>query len=540
MISEIKYVLLSFLFLLPAIVSAQVVQDDFEGNGNIVAWVGDNCGANPNFSNPFQQTINTSNTVLRYQDTGGQYANIRFQRNEKFDLTYSSVFTLKVYVPSNGLTGNQPNQVSLKLQNGLLNEPWTTQTEIIKSIALDQWQTLTFDFAKDPFHNLDGGSGNPRYRTDFDRVLIQVNGENNNDQVVAYFDDFFYETIIPNDPVFDQLIWSDEFNNDGPIDNVKWFHQTQLPNGYSWFNGELQHYTNRIDNSFVDNGMLKIVAKKESFADQGFVKDYTSARLNSKFAFQYGKIEVRAKLPIGSGTWPAIWMLGKNINENGAYWKNQGFGTTSWPECGEIDIMEHWGRNQNFVQSAMHTPSSYGDTQNKGGRTIPTVSNDFHIYTLEWSAEKMVFKIDDVIHYIYDPVNKNSQNWPFDAEQYLLLNVAIESVIDPNFTESTLEVDYVRIFQENTVSTISVEENSITRFYPNPVVNELNIILPEIEGAIVEVEIFSTSGSRIKSSNCLVIEEVATITNLNTLVAGVYLAVYQVKGKNYILKFVKE
>ena len=416
MISKIKNALLFFLLLLTVIVDAQVVQDDFEGNGNITAWVGDNCGANPNFSNPFQQTINTSNTVLRYHDTGGQFANIRFQRNEKFDLTYSSVFTIKVFVPSNGLTGNQPNQVSLKLQNGLLNEPWTTQTEIIKSIALDQWQTLTFDFAKDPFHNLDGGSGNPRYRTDFDRVLIQVNGENNNDQVVAYFDDFFYETIIPIDPVFDQLVWSDEFNNDGSLDNVKWFHQTQLPNGYSWFNDEQQHYTNRIDNSFVDNGMLNIVAKKESFADQGFIKEYTSARLNSKFAFQYGKVEVRAKLPIGSGTWPAIWMLGKNINENGAYWKNQGFGTTSWPECGEIDIMEHWGRNQNFVQSAMHTPSSYGDTQNKGGRTIPTVSNDFHIYSLEWSAEKMVFKIDDVIHYIYDPVNKNSQNWPFDAE----------------------------------------------------------------------------------------------------------------------------
>ena len=540
MISEIKYALFFLLFLLPAIVGAQVIQDDFEGNGNITAWVGDNCGANPNFSNPFQQTINTSNTVLRYQDTGGQFANIRFQRNEKFDLTYSSVFTLKVYVPSNGLTGNQPNQVSIKLQNGLLNEPWTTQTEIIKSIALDQWQTLTFDFAKDPFHNLDGGSGNPRYRTDFDRVLIQVNGENNNDQVIAYFDDFFYETIIPNDPVFDQLVWSDEFNNDGSIDNVKWFHQTQLPNGYSWFNDEQQHYTNRLDNSFVDNGMLKIVAKKESFADQGFVKDYTSARLNSKFAFQYGKVEVRAKLPIGSGTWPAIWMLGKNINETGAYWKIQGFGTTSWPECGEIDIMEHWGRNQNFIQSAMHTPSSYGDTQNKGGRTIPTVSNDFHIYTLEWSAEKMVFKVDDVIHYIYDPVNKNSQTWPFDAEQYLLLNVAIESVIDPNFTESTLEIDYVRVFQENTVSTISVEENSITKFYPNPVVSELNISLPGMEGAKVGVEIFSTSGSLIKSSNCLVIEETATIRNLNTLVAGVYLAVYQLEGKNYILKFVKE
>ena len=236
-----------FLLIVPSIITAQVIQDDFEGNGNIVAWVGDNCGANPNFSNPFQENINTSSTVLRYHDTGGQFANIRFQRNEKFDLTFSSVFTLKVYVPSNELTGDQPNQVSLKLQNGLLNEPWVTQTEIIKPIALDQWQTLTFDFANDSFNNLDGGSGHPRYRIDFDRVLIQVNGENNNDQVVAYFDDFFYETIIPNDPVYNQLVWSDEFTNDGPIDNGLWFHQTQLPNGYSWFNGCLLYTSDAAD-----------------------------------------------------------------------------------------------------------------------------------------------------------------------------------------------------------------------------------------------------------------------------------------------------
>ena len=103
------------------------------------------------------------------------------------------------------------------------------------------------------------------------------------------------------------LIWNDEFEGNGSIDTSKWHHQTQLPNGNSWFNGEIQHYTDRLDNSYVSNGTLKIVAKKETYTDQGHTKDYTSARLNSKYAFTYGKIEARAKLPEGVGTWPAIW-----------------------------------------------------------------------------------------------------------------------------------------------------------------------------------------------------------------------------------------
>ena len=131
-----------------------------------------------------------------------------------------------------------------------------------------------------------------------------------------------------------------------PLDSAKWHHQTVIPNGWSWFNGEVQHYTDRLENTYVSDGTPKIVAQKEQFTDQGVTKQYTSARLNSKFAFTYGRVEVRAKMPIGHGTWPAIWMLGKNITERGAYWETQGFGTTSWPACGEIDIMEHWGRNQ--------------------------------------------------------------------------------------------------------------------------------------------------------------------------------------------------
>ena len=127
------------------------------------------------------------------------------------------------------------------------------------------------------------------------------------------------------------LIWSDEFNTNGNVNQEKWFHQTQLPNGYSWYNNELQHYTDEIENTYVSDGTLKIVAIKENYTDQGYTKPYTSARLNSKFAFTYGKVEVKAKLPTGQGTWPAIWTLGKNITEPGSYWTNEGFGTTGWP-----------------------------------------------------------------------------------------------------------------------------------------------------------------------------------------------------------------
>lgn len=231
-----------------------------------------------------------------------------------------------------------------------------------------------------------------------------------------------------------------------PLDSAKWHHQTVIPNGWSWFNGEQQHYTNRIENTYVSDGTLKIVALKEQFTDQGVTKQYTSARLNSKFAFTYGRVEVRAKMPTGHGTWPAIWMLGKNITERGAYWETQGFGTTPWPNCGEIDIMEHWGHNQNWVQSAIHNPSSFGGTINHGGQYIGTASTDFHVYSMEWSAQRMIFSVNGQEHYRYDPVIKDASTWPFDADQFLLLNVAIESSIDPNFVESAMEVDYVRVY----------------------------------------------------------------------------------------------
>jgi beta-glucanase (GH16 family) len=264
-----------------------------------------------------------------------------------------------------------------------------------------------------------------------------------NSQMVSFCNGQYIYGVCSN---FTNLVWSDEFTGTGAINSNNWFQQTQFISGTSWANNEQQHYTNRQDNAYVSNGTLKIVAKKENYTDQGVTKQYTSARLNSKFAFTYGRVEVRAKLPSGAGTWPAIWMLGKNIIENGAYWSNTN-GTVSWPACGEVDIMEHWGNNQNYVQSALHTPSSYGSTVNLGGQTIPTASTDFHVYTLEWTADKMEFSVDGITHYTYHPAVKDASNWPFNAPQYLLLNLAMQPYIDPNFTQSALEVDYVRVYQ---------------------------------------------------------------------------------------------
>lgn len=245
------------------------------------------------------------------------------------------------------------------------------------------------------------------------------------------------------------LVWSDEFESNGAVNSEKWHHQTLLPNGYSWYNSELQHYTNRIQNSYIENGLLKIVAIKENFTDQGHTKQYTSARLNSKFSFTYGKVEVRAKLPYGVGTWPAIWTLGKNIIEPGGYWTNS-FGTTSWPACGEIDIMEHWGHDPTVIAGSIHTPMSHGDTWTNGHTNVNDYNEEFHIYSIDWNENRIQFFVDDVLYYTYNPSPKDSENWPFNQEMFFILNVAMGGHwfdIDPQFTESTMEVDYIRIYQ---------------------------------------------------------------------------------------------
>ncbi|MCK0110004.1 glycoside hydrolase family 16 protein [Flavobacteriaceae bacterium S0825] len=240
-------------------------------------------------------------------------------------------------------------------------------------------------------------------------------------------------TVFVNDEP--QLIWSDEFNTDGAPDSSKWGYDIGAG---GWGNGESQFYTDRSDNVIVENGLLKITAKKESY--QG--SDYTSTRMTTqdKYEFTYGKIEVRAKLPEGAGTWPAIWLLGANID------------TVGWPACGEIDIMEHWGHNPTIVSSATHTPSCSGGCMdaNVGEITVSDFATEFHVYGLEWTENKLRFFLDDNFLYEYNPTVKNASTWPFNNPHFFILNIAMGGnwfSIDSNFSESTMEIDYVRVYQ---------------------------------------------------------------------------------------------
>lgn len=228
------------------------------------------------------------------------------------------------------------------------------------------------------------------------------------------------------------LVWSDEFNVDGLPNPAKWGYDIGNGGG-GWGNNELEYYTNRSDNAVCINGNLKITLKKESFS--GF--NYTSARLLSqgKFAFKYGKVEARAKLPAGAGTWPAIWALGSNIN------------TTAWPACGEIDIMEHIGNDLNKIYGTLHYPGRSGGNANGGTKIITNATTEFHLYTLEWDANTIKIYVDNVLFHSVT----NSVSLPFNQDFFLIMNVAMGGnfggTVDPNFTEAAMEVDYIRVYQ---------------------------------------------------------------------------------------------
>jgi beta-glucanase (GH16 family) len=306
------------------------------------------------------------------------------------------------------------------------------------------------------------------------------------------------------------LVWSDEFSGTGPISSDLWFHQTQLPAGGNWYNGEQQHYTNRIENSSVGNGVLKIVAKKESFTDQGQTKQYTSARLNSKFAFTYGRVDVRAKLPTGAGTWPAIWMLGKNINEPGGYFSSQ-FGTTNWPATGEIDIMEHWGNNPNVIHGSIHTTSSFGSTINTKTTLVSQVSTTYHVYSIVWDESKIQFLVDEVVFYTYSPAVKNASTWPFDKPQYLLLNIAMGGIggtIDPAFTQSSMEIDYVRVYQKKGVIPPDKSQNITFPKIENKTIGDAPFLLAAAASSSLPVAYSTVSDKVTISGN--------TVTIVNT------------------------
>ena len=250
-----------------------------------------------------------------------------------------------------------------------------------------------------------------------------------------------------------ELVWNDEFNYEGSPSDTKWHHQYIPLFGGGWANNEKQHYTARTDNSYVSEGTLKIIAKRESYNYEGSQKAYTSARLNSKFDIEYGRIDVRAKMPASGGTWPAIWTLGTNIGERGNF-HGTSDGNVGWPSCGEIDILEQNGSEKNKLYGTFHWAdtssgdySSYGLTKTISSLGISDVTENFHVYSLVWTAASMKIYVDNKLL----SQLSNSANVPFDNPHYLLLNLAmggsLGGTIPSDFSQDVMEIDYVRFYQ---------------------------------------------------------------------------------------------
>ncbi len=247
-----------------------------------------------------------------------------------------------------------------------------------------------------------------------------------------------------------RLIWSDDFDSDS-IDTSKWNKVLWRP---YYVNNEEQAYTDRDENLFIRDGKLVIKALiepgfvGEDYAGNSYVADYTSGRMNtaSKFDWTYGRIDVRAKLPAGRGSWPAIWMLGSNIHIFG------------WPHCGEIDIMEHVGYDEGEIHASIHTTdyNHMNDTQKTGQVNISTATDLFHTYSLEWDNTFMRYFVDNEPYFfIYNDSNGDVNKWPFDQPFYIILNLAVGGSwggvqgIDPNAFPMEMEVDYVRVYERN-------------------------------------------------------------------------------------------
>ncbi len=238
-----------------------------------------------------------------------------------------------------------------------------------------------------------------------------------------------------------ELVWSDEFDYEGAPDATKWGYDT---GGSGWGNHELQYYT-AGDNVTVADGVLTIEARKEAMGQN----EYTSTRLvtRGKGDWLYGKIEVSAKLPTGKGTWPAIWMLPTD-------WK---YG--DWPASGEIDIMEHVGYDQNRIHGTVHTKSYNHSINTQKGKSIvvENVSEEFHVYTLEWLPDRILISVDGETYFDFEP-SKYKQSptyaeWPFDKRMHLLINFAVGGDwggargVDESVYPQQMVVDYVRVYQ---------------------------------------------------------------------------------------------
>ena len=242
-----------------------------------------------------------------------------------------------------------------------------------------------------------------------------------------------------------QLVWHDEFDGNS-INRENWTYDI---GGWGWGNGEAQYYTDRPENSRVENGLLVIEARFERFEHSY----YTSARLKSEGLqeFQYGRIEARTKVPPGAGLWPAFWMLGSNFESS---FDENGANKSNWPFVGEIDIMEYIGREPNLIFGTAHGPGYSGALGlGRWNRQDYPIADEFHTYAIEWNYEGITWFYDGEPYFTLEREAVGDREWVFDHEFFIILNLAVGGTfpgtigLDTKFP-SNYYVDYVRVYQQ--------------------------------------------------------------------------------------------
>lgn len=231
-----------------------------------------------------------------------------------------------------------------------------------------------------------------------------------------------------------KLVWADEFDgNELNQDHWSLIVGDGCPQLCGWGNDELQFYTDQ--NHHIENGMLYIKAEREG-------EHYTSTRINTKGkkAFQYGRFEVRAKLAVGKGVWPAFWLLGTNIDQVG------------WPLCGEIDVLEYVGRSPQEIFTSLHTKAGHGDYASTKTTRIENIEEGFHTYTADWTKDQITFYVDGQKIYTFAPKYKSQEVWPFNQPFYLLVNLAVGGnfggkEVDHTVFPQEFVIDYIRVYQ---------------------------------------------------------------------------------------------
>ena len=231
-----------------------------------------------------------------------------------------------------------------------------------------------------------------------------------------------------------QLVWS-EFFTDKNIDTNKWNIEIRDP---GWVNNELQAYTDKQDNIYIQKNNLVIQGIKENHGKA----EYTSGRINTseKSSWKYGRFEIRAKIPKQQGLWPAIWLLSETIYIDG------------WPNCGEIDIMEHVN-NEDIIYGTIHSKkyNHMTKTQIGGNMIIENLDLRFHTFGLEWNSESLVWFIDNNVYHKIDKKDYFDNNWPFDNNYFLIINQAIGGFWpgDPgsNFRQTQFIIDWIKVYQ---------------------------------------------------------------------------------------------